>query len=485
MLERIRKYLRGMRIFLLPVLCLVLSGCGEKETRLPDPAKGDYAIYYLNSTGMALENVIYSTEETDTEKLAEEIFREMGEKPGNSDYQTALPAETKLAYLFLENNVLTLNFDKSYYNMTREREIMCRAALARTLTQIPGVDYISISCDGQPLQNDAGNPVGAFAGSDFVYSIANVNDFERVELTLYFADESGTSLVPEEREVVHNMSTSLEKLVVDQLLAGPQAGGTAVIPKDTRVLGVSNTDGICYVNLDSTFAAAELTVADYIPVYAIVDSLTALKTVNRVQITIGGTADVPFHSISLSEPLDRNESYILPLAVLLSVPFGLVGSFLFVNIFGKIGSISILSMIIGSMSNDIYMQIALIMLIGLLAKNAILIVEFALDRRKQGMGIGWAAVLGASARLRPILMTSLAMIVGLFPLMIATGAGAHGYRTLGTTAIGGMLIGMIFQILIVPVLFTIFEYFQEKVKPLTWDDSEARERNAEIEQYAH
>ena len=312
MLERIRKYLRGMRIFLLPVLCLVLSGCGEKETRLPDPAKGDYAIYYLNSTGMALENVIYSTEETDTEKLAEEVFREMGEKPGNSDYQTALPAETKLAYLFLENNVLTLNFDKSYYNMTREREIMCRAALARTLTQIPGVDYISISCDGQPLQNDAGNPVGAFAGSDFVYSIANVNDFERVELTLYFADESGTSLVPEEREVVHNMSTSLEKLVVDQLLAGPQAGGTAVIPKDTRVLGVSNTDGICYVNLDSTFAAAELTVADYIPVYAIVDSLTALKTVNRVQITIGGTADVPFHSISLSEPLDRNESYILP-----------------------------------------------------------------------------------------------------------------------------------------------------------------------------
>ena len=179
------------------------------------------------------------------------------------------------------------------------------------------------------------------------------------------------------------------------------------------------------------------------------------------------------------------ESYILPLAVLLSVPFGLVGSFLFVNIFGKIGSISILSMIIGSMSNDIYMQIALIMLIGLLAKNAILIVEFALDRRKQGMGIGWAAVLGASARLRPILMTSLAMIVGLFPLMIATGAGAHGYRTLGTTAIGGMLIGMIFQILIVPVLFTIFEYFQEKVKPLTWDDAEVQVRDAEIEQYAH
>ena len=106
------------------------------------------------------------------------------------------------------------------------------------------------------------------------------------------------------------MNTSLEKLVVDQLLAGPQAGGQPVIPKDTRVLGVSNTDGICYVNLDRTFASAELTVADYIPVYAIVNSLTDLKTVNRVQITIGGAADVPFHSVSLAEPLDRNESYV-------------------------------------------------------------------------------------------------------------------------------------------------------------------------------
>ena len=162
------------------------------------------------------------------------------------------------------------------------------------------------------------------------------------------------------------------------------------------------------------------------------------------------------------------ESYILPLAVLLSVPFGLMGSFVFVNGFAALGSIPALKMILGSMSNDIYMQIALIMLMGLLAKNAILIVEFALDRRKQGMSISWAAVLGAAARLRPILMTSLAMIVGLIPLMLAMGVGAHGNRTLGASAIGGMLIGMIFQIFIVPVLFVIFQWLQEKIKPMEW-----------------
>ena len=178
------------------------------------------------------------------------------------------------------------------------------------------------------------------------------------------------------------------------------------------------------------------------------------------------------------------ESYILPLAVLLSVPFGLLGSFLFVNGVSALGNISALKMILGTMSNNIYMQIALIMLMGLLAKNAILIVEFALDRRKMGMSITWAAVLGAGARLRPILMTSLAMVVGLLPLMFAFGVGAHGNRTLGTASIGGMLIGMICQIFIVPVLFVIFQYLQEKVKPMEWEDIDNTDAVTEIEQYA-
>ena len=178
------------------------------------------------------------------------------------------------------------------------------------------------------------------------------------------------------------------------------------------------------------------------------------------------------------------ESYVLPLAVLLSIPFGLMGSFLFVQGWAALGSIPELKMILGTMSNNIYMQIALIMLMGLLAKNAILIVEFALDRRRMGMSITWAAVLGSAARLRPILMTSLAMVVGLLPMMFAFGVGAHGNRTLGTAAIGGMFVGMIFQILIVPALFVVFQYLQEKVKPIEWEDLDNSDLNTEIEQYA-
>ena len=164
------------------------------------------------------------------------------------------------------------------------------------------------------------------------------------------------------------------------------------------------------------------------------------------------------------------ESYLLPLAVILSIPFGLAGAFIFTVIFGH--------------SNDIYMQISLIMLIGLLAKNAILIVQFALERRQTGMAIKYSAILGAGARLRPILMTSLAMIIGLLPLMFASGVGKNGNQTLGASAVGGMLIGTVCQIFVVPALFAVFEWLQEKLTPLKFNDEESDDVKAELQQYA-
>ena len=165
------------------------------------------------------------------------------------------------------------------------------------------------------------------------------------------------------------------------------------------------------------------------------------------------------------------ESYILPFAVILSIPFGLMGSFIFADL--------------ADVSNNVYLQIALIMLIGLLAKNAILIVEFAVERRQTGMSVVNAAIAGAAARLRPILMTSLALIIGLLPMMFAHGVGANGNRTLGTGSIGGMLIGMILQVLIVPAMFVIFQKIQEKISPIKFKDLEPGGTvENEVEQFA-
>jgi HAE1 family hydrophobic/amphiphilic exporter-1 len=144
------------------------------------------------------------------------------------------------------------------------------------------------------------------------------------------------------------------------------------------------------------------------------------------------------------------ESYIMPLSIIVSLPIGIAGSFIFARILG--------------VENNIYLQISLVMLIGLLAKNAILIVEFARQRRESGMSIIEAAVEGATARLRPILMTSFAFIVGLIPLVIGTGVGANGNRSIGTGAVGGMLIGTLIGILVIPAMFVVFQILEEKVK---------------------
>ena len=145
------------------------------------------------------------------------------------------------------------------------------------------------------------------------------------------------------------------------------------------------------------------------------------------------------------------ESYILPLAVLLSVPFGLMGSFLFAKLFG--------------LENNIYLQTGLIMLIGLLAKTAILLTEYASERRRHGMTITQAAISAAQVRLRPILMTSLTMIFGMLPMMFSSGVGANGNISIGVGTVGGMLIGTIALLFIVPVLFIVFQTLQERLMP--------------------
>lgn len=161
------------------------------------------------------------------------------------------------------------------------------------------------------------------------------------------------------------------------------------------------------------------------------------------------------------------ESYLLPFSVILSLPLGVFGAYITTQLTG--------------LQNNIYFQIALIMLLGLLAKNAILIVEFAIQRRKRGEPIVEAAIHGAKARLRPILMTSFAFILGLMPLVLANGVGAAGNRSIGTGAVGGLLIGTILGVFVIPILYIVFQWLQEKISgaPETANDKlEISEENA-------
>lgn len=306
----LKKRRRGVLALLLGLAVLLFCGCQRKEQEI-NPEKGIYRIYYLDQTRMKLSGMRYETEETDTDRIAKALLAQLLEIPDQPDYQAVLGDGAAVSEVFREDNILNLDFNKEYKNMKPTREVICRAAFAKTLTQVPGIDYIRISCDGQPFMDSSGNPVGVCTGSDFIDSISDVNSFERVNLTLYYANETRDGLLRESREVVRTLTTSQERLIAEQLLAGSKEGANPVFPKDTKLLNVSTADSVCYVNLSGSFLSGELEAAEYIPIYALVNSLTELQTVNKVQITVDGSADVLYrNSISLSAPFEREEKYI-------------------------------------------------------------------------------------------------------------------------------------------------------------------------------
>lgn len=299
-------------LFLSVILSGLLAGCSQKEMPRPTPEEGKYLIYYLNTATTKLVPREYEAEATDKEALVDELMEQFLHVPKELDCQAALIDKVAYQGSRQEEQVLYLYFDVNYTGMKPEREILCRAALTRTLTQIPGVDYINIYCGDQPLMDRQGNPVGMLASTDFIMNTSNVNEYEKTELTLYFADETGNKLLEEKREVVHNINTSLEQLVVEQLIAGPgQEGRHPTLPSDCKILSLSVTDNVCYINFDSAFLNTSLPVSEYVPIYSIVDSLSEMTTVTKVQIMVNGSQNVMFRDvISLNTPFEKSQDYI-------------------------------------------------------------------------------------------------------------------------------------------------------------------------------
>lgn len=297
-------------LFLLWAVAGCTGGCGKNKKEDQAGEEG-YRIYYLNSSMTKLMPQNYATETTRQDELIGELMHQFLNAPNAVDSQVAL--SDKVGYLGYrqENQVLFLYFDAGYgsrVNMNPTREILCRAALAKTMTQIEGIDYISIYVADQPLLDSYGNPVGVVAGTDFIEGISDINAYEKSQLKLFFADETGTRLAEENREVVHSINTSLERLIVEELIKGPQAEGRGrTLPADTKLLNVSLNENICYINFDSTFLNNTLEVKEYIPIYSIVNSLSEIPTVSKVQIAINGSQDVMFRDvISFKTQFERN-----------------------------------------------------------------------------------------------------------------------------------------------------------------------------------
>ena len=279
--------------------------------------EGTYAVYFTDA-----EEVKLGYEEAQPKEALEDATGELTVKsllavmqtdPENKAYKCALPANVKVLDFDIIDGQLVLNFDVAYKDMSKNAEVLCRAALVKTMCQVPGVENVQILIEGEPLTDDAGIAIGHMTEDSFVDNAGDdLASYERADLTLYFANEAGDGLVVRNVECVYNSNICMDRLVVEQIVKGPQAEAESVdcyptVAADTLINSVTTRDGICYVNLGNGFLAHEYNVTPQVTIYSIVDSLTELADVNKVQISVEGNTEINYmESIPLSQIFERN-----------------------------------------------------------------------------------------------------------------------------------------------------------------------------------
>lgn len=297
---------RMIASFLLVLTVMVITACGSENA-----VDGNiYQIYYVNKEETKIYSAEYDSETQDTEALLGELLEQLGTTGERMEYIAPLAGDFELLGYTLDNGQLTLNFDEKYKKMDVIREILVRAAIVRTLTQIPEVKYVAFTVQGEMLTDSTGVAVGTMAADTFIDNAGNeINAYEKVNLHLYFANETGDGLVEENRRnVVYSSNISLEKLVVEQLLQGPMTQGAyPTINPLTKIVSVNVKDGVCYVNLNEEFLNQPYNVNSDVTIYSITNSLVELSNVNKVQISINGETNISYReNISLNSMFERN-----------------------------------------------------------------------------------------------------------------------------------------------------------------------------------
>ncbi len=298
----------GNCLFLLLILFFVICGCGEQEQKKPDGKI--YNIYYINNNETAIFSRPYETETTDREELLSELLEQLGKVSDKLEYKTPLSESLQVLSHTVTEDQLILSFDESYKWQDVTTEVLVRAAIVRTLTQIDGIKYVSFQVKSEALTDAYGAVIGMMNADMFIDNAGDeINTYEKVKLTLYLANESGDKLKQVNRSVVYNSNISMERLVIEQLFAGPLENEKAypTVNPDTKIISVNVKDGVCYVDLDSMFLTQIYNVTADVTIYSITNSLVELANVNKVQISVNGDTNASYkENISFSTVFERN-----------------------------------------------------------------------------------------------------------------------------------------------------------------------------------
>ena len=293
-------------LLMVAVLCIT-TACGEsEETGTP------IEISYLNQTEtQIIPEVHYLQGKETTEKIVE-VLTFLGEVPDSKELKANLSGGISIvSYTYADGQVI-VSLSEKYKELSKTTEVLTRAALVRSLTNIPGVEYVMLTVNGEPLTDSSGTAIGIMKADMFLDGAGTpFNSYEQTTIRLYFANEMGDGLISINRNLLHNMdmsNISMEKLVIEQLIKGPVNNSSyATVNPETKLLSVTVKDGICYVNFDSAFLIPVNNVTSEVAIYSVVNSLVELTHVNKVQISVDGNKDIKFREkYELSTVFERN-----------------------------------------------------------------------------------------------------------------------------------------------------------------------------------
>lgn len=293
-----------MRLLLLAAL--FLTGCGRQAVGEEGVA---VKLYYLNKAETKVTMEQYRMQADEPEEAVEELLAKLAGQPQDLTLKPAIGGSVNVLEYSIAEGQITIKFDEHYKELSATTEVLTRAAIVRTLTQVPGIDYVSMQIREENLTDAAGNPVGIMSADMFVDNAgAEINAYEKTKLRLYFADESGTKLIEAVRPKIYSSNISMEKLIVEELIHGPNNSEIyPTINPDTKIISVTVKDGICYVNLDDNFLVQPYNITNEVAIFSIVNSLVELPNVNKVQFLINGNTNVMYReNISLTTVFERN-----------------------------------------------------------------------------------------------------------------------------------------------------------------------------------
>ena len=293
--------------FLIFILCLFLSACGKTGAD-----KSGIRIFYLNGADYGIKEQVYTPAANDKKGIIEELIAKLCVQPKEMTLRAPV-SDFRLLTSETRGSIVTMNFSEEYYDMTAVEEVLTRTAVVNTLCSFSEIDGVYFLVDGEAMHDADGVEPGIMEPDQFIYnSYTEMRNYERVRIHLYFANEAGNRLVDAYRTVVYNSNMPLERIVLEQVISGPNSSfAYPTVSKDTKVNNITTRDGICYVNLSSEFTNEHLDVTPQVALYSIVNSLCELPSIDAVQISVEGQQDTVFmESISLTGSFRVNEDIV-------------------------------------------------------------------------------------------------------------------------------------------------------------------------------